>query len=253
MDVMNTRRKEIVKFVNLKEHVSFQDLKDKFPNVSDMTLRTDLKCLDQEKLLIRIHGGAKSLETISGNDDYLSRRFIKNTDDKKIIAQKAIQLIKENKTIFIDSGSTTTYFSQLFPNQKNIIYTSGLTCATELSRLTSPKVHLTGGLINTNSLSVNGLHGINYLKNVNFDIAFIGVTKYSSRTGFTCESSEDAELKRAVISKADKVIVLMDSSKVNINGTYTICELKDVDIIVSDSKLPDDFLNECKNQGVTIL
>lgn len=253
MDVMNTRRKDIVSFVNQKGNVSFQELKDQFPNVSDMTLRTDLKYLDHERLLIRIHGGAKSLETISGNDDYLSRRFIKNTDEKKEIAQKASKLIKKNTTIFIDSGSTTTYFSQLFPNQKNIIYTSGLTCATELAKLTSAKVCITGGIINANSLSVNGTHGINYLKNVNFDSVFMGVTRYSPRTGFTCESSEDAELKRAVIDKADTVIVLMDSSKVNISGTYTICDLSDVDILVSDSKLPNDFLEECKNQGVKVL
>ncbi|MDO4467805.1 MAG: DeoR/GlpR family DNA-binding transcription regulator [Bacillota bacterium] len=253
MDVMNTRRKDIVSFVNQKGSVSFQELKEQFPSVSDMTLRTDLKYLDQNRLLIRIHGGAKSLDTISGNDDYLSRRFIKNTSEKKEIAKKAITLALENKTIFIDSGSTTTYFSQLFPDQKNIIYTSGLTCAIELSKLSKPKVCITGGMINSNSLSVNGFIGIDYLKNVNFDIAFMGVTRFSPRTGFTCESSEDADLKRAVIGKAEKVVVFMDSSKININGTYTICDLKDIDVLVSDSKLPEDFLEECKTQGVMVL
>lgn len=253
MDVMNIRRNEIVTLVNQKGKVSFQELKDHFPNVSDMTLRTDLKCLDQERLLIRVHGGAKSLEAISGNDDYLSRRFLKNTEEKKIIAQKSIALLQENKTIFIDSGSTTTYLSRLFPNQKNIIYTSGLTCATELAKLTAPKVCITGGVINHNSLSVNGFQGIDYLKNINFDIAFIGVTRYSHKTGFTCESAEDAELKRAVISKANTVIVLMDSSKVNINGTYTICDLKEVDTVVSDSKLPIEFIEKCKLEGVEVI
>lgn len=253
MDVMNSRRNEIVDFVNKNSTVTFQELKDRFPNVSDMTLRTDLKYLDQEKLLIRIHGGAKSLETISGNDDYLSRRFIQNTEEKKVIAKKAVELLEENRTVFIDSGSTTTYLSQLVPNQKNIIYTSGLTCAIELAKLTAPKVCMTGGVINHNSLSVNGFHGIEYLKNVNFDIVFLGVTRYSPKTGFTCESSEDAELKRAVITKASTVIALMDSSKVNKNGTYTICDLKDIDFLISDSKLPEDFLEECENQGVKVL
>ena len=71
MEVMDQRRNEIVEFVNENQTVTFTQLKEKFPSVSEMTLRTDLKYLDQAKRIVRIHGGAKSMDVVSGNDDVL--------------------------------------------------------------------------------------------------------------------------------------------------------------------------------------
>ncbi len=90
-----------------------------------------------------------------------------------------------------------------------------MTCAIELAQYDKIKVSLVGGNLNTRSLSINGSEGIRYLEKINFDIAFIGVTRYSKETGFTCESFEDALIKRTVIERAEKVILLMDSSKIN--------------------------------------
>lgn len=253
MDVMNQRRNDIVNFVNKRGTVSFAELKNQFPNVSDMTLRTDLKALDQNKQLIRIHGGAKSLNVIVGNDDYLNRRLLNNIEMKKEIVDKSLQLIQENTTIFLDSGSTTTLLSQAFPDQHNTIYTCSLTCAIELAKLTKSRIYINGGEVNLNSLSIYGVHGIEYFNYVNFDTVFIGVTSYSPKTGFTCESAFDAEIKRSVIKRAENVVILMDSSKIDHHGTYTICELEDVNVIVSDSKLPQTFRDKCQSQNITVL
>ena len=70
MEVMEQRRNEIVAFVNEQGQVSFSQLKEKFPTVSEMTLRTDLKILDQNQQLVRIHGGAKSLVEVVGTEDF---------------------------------------------------------------------------------------------------------------------------------------------------------------------------------------
>ena len=75
MEVMEQRRSEIVAFVNERESVTFAQLKERFPSVSEMTLRTDLKVLDQNRQLVRIHGGAKSIDQVVGNDDVLKRRW----------------------------------------------------------------------------------------------------------------------------------------------------------------------------------
>ena len=144
MEVMEQRRNEIVAFVNEQEQVSFSQLKEKFPTVSEMTLRTDLKILDQNQQLVRIHGGAKSLVEVVGTEDFLKLRFVKNTEDKKIIAHKAKQLIKGNQTIFLDSGSTTTMLATEFEDKPNVIMTSGLTCAMELAKLKESRVVMLG-------------------------------------------------------------------------------------------------------------
>ena len=80
MEVMDQRRNEIVEFVNANQTVTFAQLKEKFSSVSDMTLRTDLKYLDQAKKIVRIHGGAKSLEEVAGNDDVLKLRYGRNIE-----------------------------------------------------------------------------------------------------------------------------------------------------------------------------
>lgn len=252
MEVMDQRRNEIVEFVNENKTVTFTQLKEKFPSVSEMTLRTDLKYLDQVKRIVRIHGGAKSMDVVSGNDDVLKLRYGRNANEKKEIAQKALSFVEPAKTIFVDSGSTTTLLAHVLNNQNNIFYTSGLTCAIEMAKLSKSKVFVTGGNLNMRSFSVNGMDGLRCLEKVNFDVAFIGVTRYAKDTGFTCESLEDCELKRKAIEKSKKVIVLMDSSKVERKGTYTICDLDQVDVLISDSLLSDSFKQECEKRGLSV-
>ena len=252
MEVMDQRRNEIVEFVNENQTVTFTQLKEKFPSVSEMTLRTDLKYLDQAKRIVRIHGGAKSMDVVSGNDDVLKLRYGRNVNEKKEIAQKALSFVEPAKTIFVDSGSTTTMLVHVLNDQNNIFYTSGLTCAIEMAKLSKSKVFVTGGNLNMRSFSVNGMDGLRCLEKVNFDVAFIGVTRYAKDTGFTCESLEDCELKRKAIERSKKVIVLMDSSKVERKGTYTICGLDQVDVLISDSLLSDSFKQECEKRGLSV-
>ena len=253
MDSMDTRRKQIVELVNRLGYVRFIQIKENFPNVSEMTLRTDLKALDQEKKIVRIHGGAKSVQLVIGTDDYLNNRSIRNQVEKEEIAEKAAGLIKPDTAVFLDSGSTTTMLARLFPDQSNLIYTTGLSCATELAGLSEPTVLIPGGKLNRYSVSVYGTSVVKELEMVNFHQTFLGVMNFEYQTGFTCGNQEEAILKRTAIRQSEEVIVLMDSSKLDRKGTYSICGLDDIDILVSDGHLPPDFRQECRDHKVTVL
>ena len=161
-------------------------------------------------------------------------------------------MILPDTAIFLDSGSTTTELARIFPDQSNLIYTTGLSCATELANLTKPVIMLTGGQLNRYSISMYGISAIRELEQVNFHQTFLGVTGYSMKAGFTCGNSEEAMLKRTAIAQAEQVIVLMDSSKTDVKSTYTICGLSDVDVIISDGKLPEDFLLECEKHHIVV-
>ena len=189
MDAMEMRRNAIAELVNKHGTVSFSQIKEQFPNVSEMTLRTDLKALDAAKEIVRIHGGAKSVQLVIGTDDYLTRRSVRNIQAKQEIAKKAKQLILPDTAIFLDSGSTTTELARIFPDQSNLIYTTGLSCATELANLTKPVIMLTGGQLNRYSISMYGISAIRELEQVNFHQTFLGVTGYSMKAGFTCGNS----------------------------------------------------------------
>ncbi|MDO4619173.1 MAG: DeoR/GlpR family DNA-binding transcription regulator [Lachnospiraceae bacterium] len=250
---METRRDAIVSLINEKGNVNFQELKKHFPQVSEMTLRTDLKVLDEEKRIIRIHGGAKAVNQVFGTDDLFGRRIARNTVLKQKIAEKAASLIKPNSTIYLDSGSTTTMLAKIIPDQPQMIYTTGLSCAQELARHEQTGIYIPGGEMNRYSMSVCGIEAIEELQRVNFDIAFIGVTCYDKETGFTCNASDEARLKRAAMKNTGLKVVLLDSSKVDLRGTFSICDLKDIDIIITDDLISADFLDDAADAGVTIM
>ena len=93
---MEQRRNQIVELVNRKGSISFAQLKEAFPSVSEMTLRTDLKALDEARRVVRVHGGVKSVEQVVGTDDLLSRRSARNAEAKQIIAEKAAALLRHS-------------------------------------------------------------------------------------------------------------------------------------------------------------
>ena len=253
MDSMEMRRNAIVELINKNETVSFSQIKEAFPQVSEMTLRTDLKLLDNAKRIVRIHGGAKSVQMVIGTDDYLSKRSVRNIPEKQFIAEKALSLLRPDTTIFIDSGSTTTMLAHQFPDQSNLIYTTGLSCATELAGLSRPTVILPGGRLNRYSQSVYGISAVKELERVNFNQTFLGVTSYHKMTGFTCGSNDEAVLKQTAIRQSEQTIVLIDSSKIGEKSTCNICSLSEVDIVVSDGKLSEDFLEDCRRFHVEVL
>ena len=253
MESMEMRRDAIVQLINEKGTVTFAQIKKEFPNVSEMTLRTDLKLLDEEKRILRVHGGAKSVQVIIGTDGFLNRKSVRNIPEKQAIARKALTLLRPDTTVFLDSGSTATVFARQIPDQYFLIYTTGLSCATELANLSNPTVMLPGGRLNRYSQSVFGFSAIKELERVHFDQAFLGVTGYHPSTGFSCGISDEAFLKQTAIRQSEKVVALMDSSKINVKCSFSFGTLSDVDIIVSDGKLPEEFLLECKRYGVEVL
>ena len=203
MDSMETRRNAIVDLINENGTVSFSQLKDAFPNVSEMTLRTDLKLLDEARRILRIHGGAKSVQVLIGTDDFLGRKSVRNIPQKQKIAEKALTLLRPDTTVYLDSGSTTTLFARQFPDQSNLIYTTGLSCATELSNLSKPAVMLPGGKLNRYSQSVFGFSAIKELESVNFHQAFLGITGYHTDAGFSCGIRDEAILSGAAVGPGD--------------------------------------------------
>ena len=253
MDSMEMRRDAIVQLVNEKGSVRFSQIKEAFPNVSEMTLRTDLKALDEEKKILRVHGGARSVQVIIGTDGFLNRKSVHNISEKQEIARKALTLLHPDTTIFLDSGSTTTAFARQIPDRSYLIYTTGLSCATELANLSKPTVMLPGGKLNRYSQSVFGYSAIRELERVNFDQAFLGVTGFHPSVGFSCGISDEALLKETAIRQSGQVIALMDSSKIDVKCSFSFCRLSDIDVVVSDGKLPEEFFDECRKFGVQVL
>lgn len=247
------RRKKIVELVNKEGNVSFGKLKAQFEPISEMTLRRDLEFLDKSGSVIRVHGGVKSVEVVIGTDDMLFKRSVRNMEAKELIAQKALSLLRVNTAVYVDSGSTTTLLASHIPDNHYMIFTSGISCAQEMLRLTQAQIHMVGGRINRASQSACSSKSLNYLENINFQTAFLGVTGFSLKNGFTCGAEDECELKRAVIRNTDMVVALMDSSKVGIGSTFTYAMPDEISVVVSDGELDRRTRKALEDAGVTVL
>lgn len=250
---MQQRRQKITELVNREGQITFSRLKQAFPDVSEMTLRTDLKYLDESGAIIRIHGGAKSIEMVAGTDGLLANRTVRNQELKIQIAQKAVALLRSCSSVFIDSGSTATVLSRYIPDEPRQIFTSGISCATELAALNQASVHILGGCLNRYSLSVAGSRSILELQSYNFDICFLGITSFNPKVGFCCEGQEDCILKQVALSRSVYTVALMDSTKFGLSNTHCICPPNGVNAIVTDNLLTDEQRKFFVDLGVTVI
>ena len=250
---MEERRERIVDYINSEGTVTFTQLKSVFPDVSEMTLRTDLKTLDQQRLIVRVHGGAKSVGFAVGTDDLLARRVGRRSSEKTTIAQKAAALVRPGYTIFIDSGSTTTALAAAMEDMDLLVFTNSLTVASELARLERAKTFVIGGRLNRYSKSTTGARAIESVRSLTFDRVFLGVTGYQRGEGFSCGSDDEAVFKATLVERAHKCVVLMDSSKEGRPSTFRVCGLPNVNTVVSDGDLSGDFITACEDAGVTLL
>lgn len=250
---VDRRRNRIVDFIVSNGTITFAQLKEAFPDASEMTLRTDLRMLDQERRIVRIHGGARSVEEVVGTDGLLSDRSVRNVTAKQQIAEKAAALVRPNTSIYLDSGSTTTALAAMLPDVPLLVFTNSLTVATELSRLERPQVVMVGGTLNRYSMSLAGGRAVDEVRRLSFDQAFLGVTSFGLATGFSCGSEEEARLKRTAAEQARKVIMLMDSSKASRRSTFSFCDLSQPDVLVGDGGLGAEATAALAAAGVEVI
>jgi DeoR/GlpR family transcriptional regulator of sugar metabolism len=250
---MNSRTDEIRRYIDINGEAKVKELENMFPEISAMTIRRDLSYLEGMGYIVRTRGGAKSIRHLSKSSEVIySLRAVTNVDAKEKIAQKAVGFVEEGHSIFIDSGTTMMYFARSIPDTGLSILTSGPNIGLELIKKGSPSVMIIGGQLNRNTLSISGPSSQLFLNDVNIDIAFMAASGFSLEYGFTSGDFFECALKKEIIKKARKVILLMDTSKLNMNMTYTFASLKDIDVFICESALPDDIMMAAQKNGVEI-
>jgi DeoR/GlpR family transcriptional regulator of sugar metabolism len=251
----NERQQQILQILDQKGEVQLQQLKDFFPNFTVMTLRRDLTSLESQGYLIRTHGGAvsaKKLSAVTGEEDAYSRRASENIDAKLKISEKALGLVEPGRSMYFDSGSTIMVLSRLLPDDNFSIVTSGGNIALELVKKNKISVMAIGGLVNKNTLSMSGPHAIALLDTINIDIAFMSSSGFSLDSGFTVSNVYECEIKRKVVQRAKKVIVLLDTNKLDRNMPFTYANLKDINVWISEKPLPGSIKTEAEKHGVKL-
>ena len=156
--------------------------------------------------------------------------------------------------MFIDGGSTTTYFARALPDENFYVITNAIVIAETILRKEKPKVALLGGDLRRNNFITVGNSCTEFIKDLNIETAIITATGFIKESGaFTCGMQAEAEVKRAVMQKADTVIMLIDSSKVGKKTPYTFAEFSDVDYLVVDKNFPKELKTAIENSGIKVI
>lgn len=251
--MMDKRRQAIVDLVNQLGEVSMTQLRELFPDVSEVTLRKDLRFLDEEKKLVRVHAGAKSIQDIARYGNNFSMRETLHRQEKELIAEKAAALIPPGASLYISSGTTCVELAKRLPQQPAYVFTDGIVVALETPPFPEISVEVLGGTFNRNLMRLGGPTVISAIEGLRFDYAFIGTPGFHPSYGFSCVKPMIAATMSKAIDHSDKVIMLMDSSKVNYIRTPRNIPLQAVDIVVSDGKLAPEIVEAMEESGITVL
>lgn len=247
------RRQEMVELVNREGEVSFNRLKECFPNVSEVTLRKDLRFLDAGQYLIRVYGGAKSIHSTYANVTSYYMRNNQHIEEKSQIAGKAVKLLKPYDSLYLAAGSTCCAIAQQLPDIPLRIVTNGLETAMALSKLKKAEILVLGGELDLETMEMAGAKVIWELENLRMDYAFNGTLGYSLEYGFGYQSVHALMVARLLCKRAGKMVTVMDSSKVESMRALYNLEAGQVDILISDDRLRKDAASRLERQQVMVM
>ena len=219
--------------------------------VSTVTIRKDLDLLEEKKLLYRTHGGAILA------DPYIATRKVSEKEKlhpevKRRIGQKAVELLAPQDALIIASGTTVQAFARCIPNMKMTVITSAMNVAMELLDKPDIEIIQLGGIIRHSSASAVSEYAVRMLDNFACNKLFLGVDGIDPVYGLSTTHLQEACLNRAMIRAATKTIVLADSSKFGRRGFSKICDLSDIDIVITDSGISPKMLEAMAEQGVKV-
>lgn len=250
--MLHERRRQIIDKIAKNHMVKVSDLVREF-NVSIETIRRDLEYLEKRGYLKRVYGGAVPHGFYGQEPSYAHREVI-NHREKQAIAAKAATLIDDGDTLFMDVGTTTLEVARCLGTKNNLtVITNATLIGHTLMAQNKCRVILLGGELRPNELSVSGFLCSASIQYFHANKAIIGVGGITVEGGITDYHTEEAEIRRAMISRADMVIAVADHSKFGVSTLNCICETDRIDVLVTDWNIPSDTLAEYRSAGLNVI
>jgi len=243
------RQSFILRQVNLHNKVLSSDLSQEM-KVSEDTIRRDLNELSEDGKVIKVHGGALS------KSFHLSLKFnnVYSLDEKKTIAHKASQLIKDGMFVMTTGGTTIIELAKALPPELTATFiTVSLPVAYEYIHHPNIEVIFIGDKISKSAQISIGGEAISKIRQIKTDICFLGTNAIDISNGLTDSDWEVVQVKKAMIESSEKVVSLTISEKLNTSQRIKICEINDIDVLITELDNRHDIMKPYHNAGIEIL
>jgi len=245
------RKRAILDLLEKQGKVKVIELSETF-DVSEPTIRRDIKELDEKGMLIRTHGGAIAREEGEHEPSFKEKQD-KYYKEKESIGKLAAGLVNEGDIILLDSGTTTLQIAKELIVKNITVVTNSLDIAYELEKKPDVEVVLTGGIMRWNTRAMVGPVADGALEKFHVDIAFMGTNYISIDGGLTTHNMMEANTKSNMINIAKRVFVVCDHTKFDKTTFYRIASLKDLDGVITDRGMTQEMMKRYEQEDLDIL
>ncbi|WP_147803898.1 DeoR/GlpR family DNA-binding transcription regulator [Alkalicoccus halolimnae] len=243
------RQQKILKILNEEQKVIASDLSQRL-SVSEDTIRRDLKELDRKELIKRVHSGA--LRVGPPVVDFYTRQNVKS-DIKMRLANKAMELVKDNMVLLIDGGTTNLNFvNQLPRTYKGTVITNSPPIAMDLSNHNDVEVIMIGGSLFKESMVNLGIETVESLNNMRADLYIMGIHKIDANIGISLPNLAEAAVKRKMAAVSNEVLSMVTADKLNTFSNHIVSPANVLSYLITEDLQPD-ILQLYKSQQIAVM
>lgn len=246
------RQQLILETLRDNRQVTVAELIRRF-DVSEVTIRRDLREMDERGVLRRAHGGAVAAVPVPPEPPVV-RRMIQAESCKECIGRTAATLVSDGDSVFIGSGSTTTYVARHLLDRKDLtVVTNALTIAIELAPAEGVTVVVTGGMMRDSELSLIGHITEQSLREVRVDKIIMGMRAISLDAGMTNDYLPEVMTDRTIIEMAPELILVADHTKFGKVASAYVAPIERVTTLVTDAQVDTKTLSRLEAMGIRVI
>ncbi len=248
------RAEALLNYINQHEYASFSELCKEF-NTSSATMRRDLVALAEKGQITRLHGAVKSKIADQAYEPPYRERIHMEADEKKRIAQRAFQEIKNGDSIILDSSTTVTELAKLLAQSplEITVMTNDLEIAYLLAPHPSIELVCVGGYIRKGYYTSIGFFAENLWKELHADKLFLGVDAVTAKFGMMNYRIEELSCKKLMLEHSKYHCVLCDHTKFSSTAVLQICPLQEIDTVITGTELEDRLEKEMTAAGLNLI
>ncbi|WP_169944905.1 DeoR/GlpR family DNA-binding transcription regulator [Microbispora sp. H11081] len=247
------RHQRIIEALGRKGTVRTEDLAALL-GVSHETVRRDLAILERRALLVRVHGGATSAPSGTGEELSYLERSTSQSEAKAVIGELAAHLLRPGQTVIIDVGTTAVHVARAVPPSfRGVVATCSLLVAAELAGRPGVEVLVSGGRVRQGDLAVSNAHTLGFFQDLRADVAFLGSGGLDAEAGLTDYFLDEVATKRVILATTARTYVLADTAKHGRVAAYRVCGLDGLSGLITDGEPPAPLASALVTADVEVI
>lgn len=220
--------------------------------VTDETIRRNLKRLEAQGMVTRVHGGVHLKDW--GPEASFAQRMVQNPGAKRRIAEAVARLIPDGASVFLDVGSTTAYAAQALRLRRELlVVTNSLAVAQALTGVNGNRVFMAGGELRSHDGGAFGAEALAFVQQFRVGHAVLSAAAIDAGAGFLLQDLREAEFSRAMLARAEARIVAADASKYGRSAPIAIAPPEAFSHLVTDLPPPDAIADMLERAGIALV